>query len=254
MNSRMIKRYSYRSISVLLSVLMIISLFAVCFSVTVSATSGLNNIIYYDDTNTNFRDNNDGPFIVVGHSDYFETHEMIRIDGTNIYYYQFSNWTNNNEVSFYFSNWDRGHTDSNSGDDWKRGGIYDSFPIGDDVYRTKIYGCGDSIMNYNLLVTGGTALDDETFNGAQGRRITAQQGLAGLIIFDNNPTKSGKTTNFTTPWEEVYIYIGSDSGNTERYLMNQASEDIWYVVLENKANANKCFLLTWAAVRQEVEL
>ena len=48
MNKKTFRRYSYRSVSLLLSVLMIISLFAVCFSVTVSATGNVGNIMYYD--------------------------------------------------------------------------------------------------------------------------------------------------------------------------------------------------------------
>ena len=259
MNKKTFRRYSYRSVSLLLSVLMIISLFAVCFSVTVSATGNVGNIMYYDNTNTQWSQ----PYFYIGNSGWTQSYAMNRVTYTNannqsvntdIWYLDIKAVNGNNSwdnaTGFFFADvdWDGGGHDKWI--NYRFAKLYND--TGDVNHKkqgkgqTKLWGIGSDI-SHNILVTGGTKVSDErTYENnyvyGRGLRITAQQGLGGLIVFDNNPARSGKNVdNDFSSWEEVYIYIGNSTGNTERYLMNQASEDIWYIVLENKEHADRYF-------------
>ena len=257
MNKKTFRRYSYRSVSLLLSVLMIISLFAVCFSVTVSATGNVGNIMYYDNTNTQWAQ----PYFYIGHSSYVRSYAMHRVTYTNannesvntdIWYLDIKAENGGNSwdgaTGFFFAdvNGDSGgHSDKSLQYRFVRMTTNPEHTTGSRGV-TKLWNLGSGTVTHNILVTGGTELSPNMVtygnDSGQGLRITAQQGLGGLIVFDNNPARSGKNVdNDFSSWEEVYIYIGNSTGNTERYLMNQASEDIWYIVLENKEHADRYF-------------
>ena len=116
MNVRTVKRFSKRTISTLLSILMVISLFTVCMvGTTVSVNAGGisdNTIIYFDNSETQW---NRVSFYYGGNTGnaYYKSYTMTKINGTDLYYVEVGAF--NPVTEYFFSDSSNNIVNNNTG-------------------------------------------------------------------------------------------------------------------------------------------
>ncbi|MEE0931239.1 MAG: hypothetical protein UIM53_09575, partial [Acutalibacteraceae bacterium] len=202
MNVKTLKRITRRSLSMLLSVLMVLSLFTVCMvggTLSASAAYNVSNAtIYFDNSNTNWSN----VYLYIGNGSYLTRYDLDQITGTNIWQTTVS-WTGYDN---YFFSSDNSYSIGNNGS----GSVYTAFNgINNSNKTEQIY----ATINSNTIVTAESGSPYKV-KFSTTNTITA---LNGYVYF-NKPDG----------WSNVYLYIGRDnSPYTSSYSLTLVSGTIY---------------------------
>lgn len=199
MNVKTLKRLTRRSLSMLLSVLMVLSLFTVCMvggTLSASAYSVSDATIYFDNSNTNW----DNVSLYIGNSSYLTRYDLANISGTSIWQKTVS-WDGYDNYFF-----------SNDGS-YSSGSVYTAFNGISTSNKTEQI---SATINSNTIVTAESGSPYKvTFSTTN--TITA---LNGYVYF-NKPDN----------WSNVYLYIGRDTGAsgawTSKYELELVSGNLY---------------------------
>lgn len=196
MNVKTFKRITKRSLSMLLSVLMVLSIFTVCMvggTLSASAYDVSGATIYFDNSNTAWSNVS----LYIGNGSYLTRLDLTQISGTNIWKTTVS-WVGYD--NYFFSN------DTS----YSSGSVYNAFNGISASNKTEQI---SATINSNTIVTAESGSPyGVTFSTTN--TITA---LDGYVYF-NKPDD----------WSNVYLYIGRDnSPYTSRYSLTLVSGTIY---------------------------
>lgn len=208
MNVKTLKRLTRRSLSMLLSVLMVLSLFTVCMvggTLSASAYSVSGATIYFDNSNTNWSN----VYLYIGNGSYLTRFDLTQITGTNMWKTTVS-WKDYD--NYFFS----------SDTSYSSGSVYTAFNGISDSNKTEQI---SAAINSNTIVT-------------------AESGSPYKVTFSTTNTISSLDgyVYFNKPdgWDNVYLYIGRDNNAyTAKYSLTLVSGNLYKVNVSGWADTTE---------------